>query len=111
MNAEVGTDLYRRMLAFDYSDAERAELMAKVWKGTPWMLDVYIGDDERDRTIKEWCRDEFGPEALPIHGRPGDWQTGHATVFGWGWMGFATEELMQRFLARWPTPEGVEPRR
>ena len=86
--------------------------MEKVWSVTPWMLDVYTGniDSERYRTIVMWCRDTFGDEAWPIHGRPGEWQTGTATVFGWTWIGFDSEAKMQRFVEAWPpvkegTPE------
>jgi len=95
----IGSPLYQRQIA--NSDDQ---LMRKVWDGTPWMCDAYTGPTagDRDDEIYKWCRDKFGPEAWPIHGHPGRWHRGGATVFGWTWMGFATEQMMQQFLDRWP---------
>lgn len=71
------------------------------------MIDVYTGalDNDRIKEIKDWCREQFGAEALPILDNPGNWQTGTVTLFGWTWMGFATEEQMNKFIERWLTPE------
>lgn len=101
-----GTDLYRRALAFNDDDPESKDLTAKVWRDTPWMVDAYTGSHEtaRRHELMEWCREHFGPEAWPIHGHPGQWHSGAATVYGWTWMGFATEDQMRRFMERWPAP-------
>jgi hypothetical protein len=51
---KMATELYERMTAFDHGDAERNDLMRKVWDPTPWMVDAYTGsyDDPReDRKI------------------------------------------------------------
>lgn len=105
----MSTALHQRMLAFDQGDAERSELMRKVWSPTPWMADVYTGsyDDDRMNDMLRWCYDELGHQCSPIHMKPGRWQRGSATVFGWTWFGFAEEADLQWFLARWPTPEGI----
>lgn len=102
----AGTDLYRSALAFNDDDPERKALMAQVWRGTPWMVDAYTGSHDTDRRhdLMEWCREQFGREAWPIHGHQGQWHSGSATVDGWTWMGFATEDQMRRFMARWPAP-------
>lgn len=101
----IGTDLFRRTMAWADAneDEERAELMHKVWRGTPWMVNAYTGNvyDGREREVMEWCRENFGPEAWPIHGKPGEWHRGGATINGWTWMGFATEEMMNQFCERW----------
>jgi hypothetical protein len=39
----MATDLYHRTMDFDYGDGERCELMQRVWRGTPWMVDTYTG--------------------------------------------------------------------
>ena len=105
----TGSDLFHHMLAFNYGDRERAELMRKVWSYTPWMADIYTGgysnDQDRELEIREWCREKFGPEAWPIHEKPGTWQRGSATIDGWTWMGFATEDQMRQFMDRWPAPK------
>ena len=103
---DIGTDLYRDILSYDYGDPETKELMVKVWSGTPWMIDVLTGshDEKKQRDIMQWCLDEFGPEAWPIHGKSGQWHSGGVTINGWTWMGFSTEEQMQKFLTRWPSP-------
>lgn len=107
----MSTQLHKNMLAFDYADAERAQLMHHVWKDTPWMIDVYSGgySNHRDREfdIQTWCYQQFGEKASPIHDRPGRWQRGGATIHGWTWFGFSTEAEMLAFVARWPTPEGI----
>jgi len=98
-----GSDLYQRQIA-----GCEDELMHKVWDGTPWMVDAFTGSTSTDRYLEmvEWCREQFGPEAWPIHGKPGNWHTGGATVFRWTWMGFRDEEMMRLFETRWPVPEG-----
>lgn len=106
----VGTDLFRRTLAFDYGDAERAELMRKVWSPTPWMVDAFTGScgDRRDREMIDWCIVRCGTSASPIHGRPGQWQRGSATVYGWAWFGFAEEADLTAFVDAWPVPSDVK---
>ncbi len=103
---DSGTDLYRRALAFNDDDPERKALMAQVWRDTPWMVDAYTDSPNTKRRCEmmEWCREQFGPEAWPIHGHAGQWHSGGATVYGWTWMGFATENQMCIFLAHWPNP-------
>lgn len=105
----MGTDLHERMLAFDYGDAERKDLMREVWSGHTWMVDAYTGNymDPRSREMLHWCHEHLGPQASPIHGRPGRWYRGGATIHGWTWIGFADKMDMEVFRARWPTPEGV----
>lgn len=95
----MSSELHQRQIA-NCDD----ELMHQVWDGTPWMVDAYTGsisNEGRYREMMEWCRDEFGPEAWPIHGKPGDWHCGGATVFGWTWMGFAAKDMMEKFIERW----------
>jgi len=89
---------------FDYGDKERNDLMLEVWSVTPWMLNVRTGSPDSDHfgEIRRWCRDNTGPEASPIHGRAGKWQTGGATVFGETFIGFATKELMDDFSREFP---------
>jgi hypothetical protein len=109
----TGTDLYRRTISRDYSMPGSGELMRRTWSTTPWMVEAYTGrsDDDRYTEIRLWCRDQFGAEAF-LDREPGAWRSGHATVDGWTWMGFATEEQMQQFLARWPAPnEKLKPTR
>lgn len=100
----MSTDLYERTITFDYDDEDRRDLMEKVWSVTPWMIDLFTGNinSDRERAIREWCRENIGPEAWPIHGRIGDWQLGSATIHGWTWIGFATKGQMQSFLSAFP---------
>jgi len=104
----AGTDLYHRILAFDGLDSHRAT-MQEVWQGTPWMVDAYTGSHDTGRRIEmmAWCREQFGPEAWPLHGRPGTWHGGGVTIHGWTWMGFATEAQLRLFLERWPAPDAA----
>ena len=97
----VGSPLYQRVIA-----TSGDELMTRVWCNTPYMCDAYTGSvaGGRDSEMYEWCAEEFGPEASPMHDIPGRWHRGGATVFGWTWFGFASYEMMQRFLERWPEP-------
>lgn len=94
----MGSPLYQRQIV-----PCQNELIRRVWDPTPWMVDAYTGScsEERYQELAEWCREQFGPEASPIHGLSGTWQRGGATVFGWTWIGFATEAQLQQFLTRW----------
>lgn len=108
----MATDLYHRTMDFDYGDGGRCELMQRVWRDTPWMVDTYTGgysrNREREHAMLMWCYDAFGEQASPIHGKPGHWQRGSATVDGWTWYGFSTEAEMNAFTERWPTPPSIE---
>lgn len=105
----MATDLYRRILAFDFGDAERSTLMRKVWQPTPFVVDVWTDgvNSTRYRDLLQWCFDELGAPCAVIHGCSGRWQLGGATVHGWTWFGFAEEADMVRFLARWPAPDDI----
>jgi hypothetical protein len=100
-----GSALFHEMLAWSIeNENDRGELMRSVWSGTPWIVNAYTGPIQNHgayRAIMEWCLKEFGKEASPIHGIEGQWRAGGATVVGWTWMGFATEEMMERFKSKW----------
>lgn len=106
----TGTELFESVVSYDYGDFGRSELMREVWSVTPWMVNFYIGrhSEARDIEVRAWCVEHFGPEALPIHGRPGNWQRGNATINGWTWMGFASEDMLVSFLAAWNAKENGE---
>ena len=99
-----GTELFYVTIAYDYGSIERNELMRSIWSVTPWMVEFFTDGVQSDRwrEIRDWCFENFGPEASPIHGRPGNWQTGNATIHGWTWMGFSSKEMLDRFMiVRW----------
>lgn len=97
----TGSALYQRAMAFyDANDRDPA-LQHKVWDPTPWMLDVYTGAYVNEREIWLWCAEHLGEESSPIHGKAGTWHRGGATVYGWSWFGFDTEERMRKFQAKW----------
>lgn len=109
----MSTDLHKRMLAFNYGDDERSALMRRVWQDTPWMVDAWTGPscEGRDREMRDWCYRTFGDECQPIHGRPGLWRRGSATIHGWTWFGFATQGQLRAFELAFPTPaEALEAR-
>lgn len=109
MSETIGNDLFARVMGFSYRTPETQDLMRKVWAPTPWMVNVYDGPsypyDGLRIEIAEWCREQFGPESWPIHDKPADWHRGGATIDGWTWYGFATEEMLLRFLERFPQDE------
>lgn len=95
-----GSELFFRVMK--HSD----DLMRKVWNGTPWMIEAFTGghDDARWVEMAAWCEKHCGAEAWPIHGYPGKWHRGGATINGFTWLGFASEEMMKKFQAAWPNP-------
>lgn len=99
-----GSDEFRKILEFNYRGDETSALMRKCWSVTPWVLDVFTGDDARERQMIAWCYERYGRQASPIHGFEGTWQRGNATIHGWTWVGFATETQMREFEAAWPSP-------
>lgn len=99
-----GSELYERQIKSVVVSSSWNGLMRKVWDETPWMVDVYTGPISnfgRYREIMDWCWGRFGRQASPIHGKPGDWQMGGVTLYGWTWMGFKTKEMMEEFLEFW----------
>lgn len=97
LGSTLGSALYRSLMESQYAD----DLMHQVWDATPWIVDAITGgiNSDRWREVMEWLREQFGPEAWPIHGKAGDWHTGGATIDGKTWIGFATAEMMERFIA------------
>lgn len=97
------TELYKKMIEHEYQDQETRDLMQKVWQDTPFMVNIFTGpfENDRRREMEDWCRENFGQENLAIWGKKGNWQLGSVTIFGWNWAGFATQEQMEKFLARW----------
>ena len=57
--------------------------------------------DDTFRDIRAWCHRRCGCEAWPIHGLPGSWQFGSATIFGWTFVGFEKENDMAAFCDAW----------
>lgn len=95
----MATSLFEKIVSYDYGDTDRQELVAKVWGVTPFVVNVRTGSTGGDqyREIVQWAHDELGPQAMPIHGRDGSWQTGGATVFGETFIGFKDEVDLGRF--------------
>ncbi len=94
----AGSALYHRVME------QADDLMRKVWSGTPWMTEVYTErcDSLLDGAIRDWCYEQYGPEAWPIHGHAGKWHRGGATINGFTWFGFETEAMMNGFKAAFP---------
>lgn len=88
----AGSAAFHRLMEFNYGDEERAKLMRDVWSVTPWIVHVRTGAVNGDLSfeIMNWCRDNLGREASPIHGRQGAWQRSCVTIDGWTDYGFAT---------------------
>lgn len=104
------TQLYQDTI--DYwqakQDQEYVDLHVQVWSGTPYMIDVFTGGTREEyltRTwdIHQWCLENLGADHYAITGKEGVWQRGGATVDGWTWYGFKTEEMMNRFKEVWQT--------
>ena len=102
------TELYKLIMKKAEQNGSDLELQHMVWDPTPWVIQVQLGDpvdtfeysDERE--IMDYCLAQFGPESWPIHNKPAAWYRGGATVNGVTWLGFATEQMMQQFMADWP---------
>lgn len=103
----MSTTLHQRMLSFDYGDGDRKNLMQDIWSGYPWMVNAYSGGYSNNRDLEHdiltWCFDNIGEQGYPIHGKAGAWYRGSATINGWTWFGFSTEQDMQKFKRRWIT--------
>ncbi len=100
----MSNELHQKMLSHSREDADRGELMRRVWSPTPFMVDAFtgsIGNHNRYREMMEWCREQFGSQCWPIHGDDGVWQCGGATIHGWTWMGFSTLDQLNEFVERW----------
>jgi hypothetical protein len=109
MPEREGSRLYREYVLKDGGPV--GGLQRKVWAGNTWITDMYVGNDPnaRERDMILWCKDQFGDESSPFGDEPiyRRWRRGNATVFGWGWFGFATEADMKAFEEAWPAPADV----
>jgi len=103
--------LYRSTVEWSEANLDQLghELTLKCWQGLPWMVEAFFGDSGtlRHQQVIDWCGENFGEEAMPATGKPGDWYRGADEAKGWSCVGFKTEEMMNRFLARWPAPESL----
>lgn len=102
----IGNELYQRMLKYSEDHSDGGLLMRQIWTPTPFMLDVNVGDDHKEREILEWCFEVMGSESSPLHEMDGCWRRGNARVYGWVWFGFETAELLSKFQRRWPEALG-----
>lgn len=102
----MSTKLYHRIIDRSRGGNGDTELAHLVWDPTPWVVDVFTGrvDSDLRHEMSDWLRSEIGVESWPIHKKPGVWHFAGATVDGWTWLGFATEDMMQRFLSKFPQP-------
>ena len=107
----MGSELYRREMALCEEQGDPVGLMQMVWGGTPWMAEAFTGPFGGCRldAMRQWCRDHYGPEAWPIHGRPGNWHGGGTSIEGWTRFGFATGTMMMEFIEAWPAPAYATP--
>ena len=96
-----GTELYQQVINYE---GKAKDITSMVWEPTPYMMDVYTGG--RRYEMQGWLTERWGRACSPIHEREGLWQFGNATIDGYTWLGFATEEMMQEFLEHWPQEEG-----
>jgi len=108
------TPLYRNIIEHGQTSFAADVLTRKVWSNTPWVAHVYFGRGNEERIdiehkILAYCTEHFGQEAWPIHDKPGNWYRGGATVDGWGWIGFHTEETMLQFFAHMPNQPDATP--
>lgn len=97
----MSTTAYRDMMEQDYGDPKTSALMEKCWKPTPFVVYAFAGDRDRQEAMRRWCYREMGERCSPIHDQPGLWTDGSATLFEWCYFGFASQELLDRFLSRW----------
>ena len=107
-----GTKRYQGILDWEFpKDPERANLLRKVWKPTPWIIDTKWPEPNSIEwfDLFEWLEENIGPESSPIHNREGVWHRGSATVHGHTDVGFATEEMMNRFIEHWPDYVWTDP--
>lgn len=108
----MATEIYNSIIAWNTERGpEDAALAHEVWDMTPWVVDVFDGqwseEPQRRYEMMHWCRDRWGEQAWWPSGRKGAWQMGSATVCGWAWWGFDSEEHMKEFVAAWPNPAAV----
>ena len=87
------------------TSGEFAEINRKTWSPTPWVIDVFIPTDESKHVIRNWLIYNFGPESEPSCEVKGSWRASFVTVHSFCWYGFKTEDLMNRFLAKFPQPK------
>lgn len=106
----MSNDFHKRVLELNCGTAEATKMMRDLWAPTPFMVEAWNGhrNDQREREMFDWCFKTFGPESSPLHGKQGRWRRGGAPNYSWGWWGFSTLAELDQFMARWPTPEGIE---
>lgn len=82
-------------------------LLRQIWAGTPFIVDAYTGSVGQARwyEMAAWLNERFGPQAFPWTDKKGRWFLGSATIHGWTWLGFDTQEALDEFAARWMTDE------
>lgn len=67
-----------------------------------WLTTADVLERTRWSRVTLWRRVHDGRFPAPIEN--GRWLRGGVTIDGWTWVGFDTEEAMQRFESRWPSP-------
>lgn len=106
----MGTQLYEKIVSFEYRDQALADLVRKAWAGTPWVINIRdfgVNSGEWFDFI-DWANVELGPESCAWNDYTGDRYPAGAIVNGLTNYGFSTEEKMRQFMARYPDRVGAE---
>ena len=101
---------YGHGMANSHDQHPQPNTLQEACGGTPFGVDAYTGraTECRIEDMRKWCRDNYGPEAWPVLGKPCEWYSGSATINGWTRFEFATETMMTNFLEAWPTPDDAK---
>lgn len=100
----MATQLYHKIVSYEYHDKALTELMRKVWAGTPWVINVRDFDANSREWFDfiEWANVEIGPESCAWNNYQGCWAKASVIVNGLTDYGFSTEQKMRQFMARYP---------
>ena len=100
----MATQLYHKIVSYEYHDQALADLVRKAWVGTPWAINVrdFKPNSPEWFSFREWANVALGSESCAWNDYGGDWYRAGAIVNGLTNYGFSTEEGMNAFMARYP---------
>jgi len=100
----MATELYEKIVSYDYRDAATTKAVREAWASTPWVINVrdFIPNSRGWFGFREWANVELGAESCVWNDYKGDWYRASGTVNGLTNYGFSSKGRMRRFMARYP---------
>lgn len=98
-----GSDVFRKAIA---PSNKYGRTIFEMWRRVPWIVNFYV--DGKEIEIRNWLNRSIGREYDEVLFPTGFWLRSPVTMRGRCWYGFATEQMLNRFLHIFPNKPEIK---